>query len=162
MKIHSIKIKGYLAIKLLLLFCFSLFLGQLNAQSELKVEIRISSVYKKHHHFHYSNELKFSSNDSSVWFRKNDHRKFKELNENVPSLFSDEVTFQSLDSIFAHLQDYPRPQFYKKSELYRIQLIDHSLINGMVLTKTLEIPYSPNGNEDFLSTLIAEYRRLKP
>lgn len=137
-----------------------LMFSNLLAQSESKMEIRISSVYKKHHHFHYSNELKFSSNDSSVWFRKNDHRKFKELNENVPSLFSDEVTFQSLDSIFAHLQDYPRPQFYKKSELYRIQLIDHSLTNGMVLTKKLEIPYSPNGNEDFLSTLIAEYRRL--
>src|SRR5574343_1184953 len=145
---------------LLLLFCFSLILDQLNAQSELKVEIRISSVQKRHNNFYYSNELKFSSNDSSVWFRKNDHRNFKELKENVPSLFSDEVTFQSLDSIFAHLQDYPRPQFYKKSELYRIQLIDHSLTNGMVLTKTLEIPYSPNGNEDFLSTLIADYRQL--
>lgn len=134
--------------------------SNLLAQSEPKMEIQISSVHKRHHRIYYSNELKFSSNDSSIWFRKNDHRKFKELKENVPSLFSDEVTFQSLDSIFAHLQDYPRPQFYKKSELYRIQLIDHSLTNGMVLTKTLEIPYSPNGNEDFLSTLIAEYREL--
>ncbi len=147
---------------LLLLFCFSLFLRQVNAQSESKMEIQISSVHKRHNRIYYSNELKFSSNDSSVWFRKNDHRKFKELNENVPSLFNDEVTFQTLDSIFAHLQDYPRPTFYKKSELYRIQLINHSLKNGMVLTKTLEFPYAPNGNEDFLSNLMAEYRRLKP
>ncbi len=145
-----------------MLLCTSsiVMFSHLFSQSDSKIEIRISSVYKKRNHFQYSNELKFSSNDSSIWFRKNDHRKFKELKENVPSLFSDEVTFQSLDSIFAHLQDYPRPTFYKKSELYRIQLIDHSLKNGMVLTKTLEFPYAPLGNEDFLSNLIAEYRQL--
>lgn len=162
MKMKSFKRKELWSIHLPLLFCFSLFLGQLTAQSELKVEIRISSVQKRHNHFYYVDEIKISSFDTSVWFRKIDQRAFKEFKKNVPTFFHDEVTFQSLDSIFEHLQDYPRPTFYKKSALYRIQLIDHSLKNGLILTKTIEIPSAPNGNYDFLSNLIDEYRRLKP
>ena len=147
-------------IKKILIIISCALIGQVSAQIKEYKEIRISRVLKQHNESYCNREFKFNSNDSTVWFRKNENKKFKKIEKKSSNIFFEIQTYIRLDSIIENFADYETKEPRKKTELYRIEIFIYSSKSGLKTIKTIEFPYNPGAQEDLLERLIYEYRQI--
>lgn len=147
-----------------------LFVGPVDAQTKLPKKISISSGHcvspcgydEGFHDIVFDHQLEYCLADSSFRYRKKSSRKFKTINVQPSSSFTETTTYTSLDSLFEIFPDFnPNPGKYF---IYRIELQYFTSDTGLPSkTKIIDFWISTDPEilyPTFIDTLITQYQKI--